>query len=158
MNRFLGTVLKQTSSNIQCWCELGNVECRKAAASVLSGLDVWGEGTAVYVIVIIICALLLIGTLTCSAGACFFYHYYKRNQQSTQQAYDHYYNTAGWQPMGEDGVVIDQSAEEKKAEAVQAQYEGEYPTGGSEEYIPPPYALYNGTYLNEQPGKDQKYI
>jgi hypothetical protein len=153
-----GTVLKQTSNNVQCWCELGNVECRKAVVSALSNLSFWGENTAVYIIIIVVCALFIIGTLTCSCGACFFYYYYKRNQQATQEAYEHYYNTAGWQPMSEDGVVIEQNDEEKKAEAEQAQYEEEYPTGNDEQYIPPPYALYNGTYLNEQPEKEQKYI
>jgi len=46
----------------------------------------------------------------------------------------------------------------KKAEADQSQFVNEYPVGNSEEYIPPPYALYNGHYPTEQQANDQKYI
>jgi hypothetical protein len=63
---------------------------------------------------------------------------------------------AGWQPMSEDGQVIEGTPEEKQAEAEQGQYEYEYPASNSEEYIPPPYALYNGSFVNEQSEKDQK--
>jgi len=155
-----GTLLRETTDQITCWCELGTVECRKFSTSLFAGLNFWGEGTVVYVIVIIVCVMLILGTLVCSGGTLFFYHYYKRSQQATQEAYEHYYNSAGWQEMGEDGQVVDPSAEEKKAEAEaeaeQNQYEYAYPTGNSEQYIPPPYALYNGSYVNEQTEKEEK--
>jgi hypothetical protein len=150
-----GTVLKSTSSGLTCWCEMGNIECRQITTSVYSSLDYWGPGTAVYVIIVIICVFLLVGTLLCSCGGFLFYYYYKHNQQSMQQAYEHYYNTAGWQPMGEDGE-FDPNAEAKKAEAEENEFEHEYPTGLSEQYIPPPYALYNGVYVNEQNETEQK--
>jgi hypothetical protein len=152
-----GTILQQTANNIECWCQLGTVECRKATGSLFSGLDLWGQGTAVYVIVIIICVLILLGTLLCCTCTIFFYYYYQRNQQAVQQSYAEYYNNAGWQPMpDEGGEVVDANAEEKQAEAEQNQYEQEYPTDYPEEYIPPPYALHNGSFVNEQ--KDEKYI
>jgi len=109
------TILRKTSDQITCWCQLGTVECRKYSSSIFAGLDMWGEGTAVYVIVIVVCIMLILGTLVCAGGGLFFYYYYKRSQQETQQAYDHYYNSAGWQPMGEDGQPVDPSAEEKKS-------------------------------------------
>jgi hypothetical protein len=151
-----GTILRKTSDHVTCWCQLGTVECRQYSSTLFAGLDLWGEGTAVSVIVIIICVMLIIGTLICSAGALFFYYYYKRSMQATQQAYEHYYNSAGWQPMDGEGQVVDPTAEEKKAEAEQGQYEYAYPSGNSEEYIPPPYALYNGSYKNEQPENEEK--
>jgi len=151
-----GTLIGQTTDNIQCWCQLGTVECRKSAASLLSGLDYWGDGTAVYVIVIILLAVLLGGTFICCGGGLFFYHYYAKNQQSVQEAYAQYYGSAGWQPMGENGqVIVDGVGAEKQAEAEQQQYEYEYPTGESQEYIPPPYALYNGSYADPLKEKEQ---
>jgi hypothetical protein len=150
-----GTLLRKTSDNIQCWCQLGTVECRKVSTTLLSTLDYWGKGTAVYVIVIVICAIVLIGSILCLGAGIFFYYYYKQDQKATQEAYEQYYNSAGWQPMSEDGQVVDPNAEEKKAEAEQQQYEYEYATGNSEQYIPPPYALYNGPYGTAQ---EQKQI
>jgi hypothetical protein len=119
-------------------------------------LDLWGQGTAVYVIIVIICLFILFGTLLCGGCTLFSYYYYKRHQ--SVQAYDQYMTNAGWQPMGDEEQVVDANAEEKKAEADQGQFENEYPVGNSEEYIPPPYALYNGNYPTEQQVKDQKYV
>jgi hypothetical protein len=153
-----GTILKTTSDGTICWCELGNIECRKYSASLFSSLDIWGPGTAVYVIIIVICVMLIIGTLLCSAGAICFYYFYKRNQKTVQQAYEQYYNSAGWQPMGDEGVAVDGNGEEKKVEAEQNPFDNEYPAGYSEEYVSPPYALYNGSYINEQNEKDEKQI
>jgi hypothetical protein len=151
-----GTVIKTVGDKLQCWCQLGSVECRKYAVSVFSGLDLWGEGTAIYIIAIIICVFIIFGTVICGGCALVFYYYYKRNQ--TIQAYDQYMTNAGWQPMGDEEQVVDANAEEKKAEADQSQFTNEYPAGNSEEYIPPPYALYNGHYPTEQQAKDQKYV
>jgi hypothetical protein len=106
-----GTILRETSDQITCWCELGTVECRKYSSSLFAGLDFWGPGTVAYIIVIIVCIMILLGTLICSGGTLFFYYYYKRSQQATQEAYEHYYNSAGCQAMGEDGQVVDPSAE-----------------------------------------------
>ena len=114
-------------------------------------MNVWGDGTAVYVVVIIVAIILLLGTCLCGATSVCFYYYYKRHQ-NTQFSHDQYLNNAGWQPMGEDGQV----AEEKQAEADGVQYAEEYPAGTGEEYVPPPYALYNGVYLNEQQVANQK--
>ncbi|UJR09162.1 hypothetical protein I4U23_013410 [Adineta vaga] len=151
-----GTIIKSTSNKIQCWCQLGTIECRKIGISIFSGLDLWGEGTAVYVLVIVLCVMLIFGTLLC--GGCsllYYYYYYYYNQQSAEQAY---WENAGWQPMGEEEQVADADGEKKQAEAEQSQHEQSYPTGFSEEYVPPPYALYNGTYDNEQAHKEQKHI
>jgi len=54
-----------------------------------------------------------------------------------------------------DNLLI-QVLKKKKAEAEQNQYEYTYPTGNSEQYIPPPYALYNGSYINEHTEQEQK--
>jgi hypothetical protein len=151
-----GTVIKVVDNKLQCWCQMGSVECRKYVTSVFSGLDLWGQGTAIYIIAIIICVFILFGTVLCGSCTLIFYYYYKRNL--TIQAYDQYMTNAGWQPMGDEEQAVDANAEEKKAEADQSQFAHEYPVGNSEEYIPPPYALYNGNYPTEQQAKDQKYI
>jgi len=52
--------------------------------------------------------------------------------------------------------LLIQVLKKKKAEAEQNQYEYTYPTGNSEQYIPPPYALYNGSYINEHTEQEQK--
>ncbi|CAF1113417.1 unnamed protein product [Adineta steineri] len=153
-----GAVVKSTSDNILCWCQLGTIECRKSLTSAFSALDLWGQGTAIYIVVIILCVFLIFGTLLC--GGCsllYYYYYYYYNQQSGEQAY---WNNAGWQPMGEGEQVVDGDAEKKQAEAEgeQNQYEQNYPTGQSEEYVPPPYALYNGAYETSPADKDAKYI
>jgi hypothetical protein len=153
-----GTLLRQTSDNVQCWCQLGGIECRKATVSLFSSLDLFGDGTAVYVIVIIVCAVILLGTLLCCGCTIFFYYYYYQRQQQAAQDLTEYYMNAGWQPMSEDGQVIEDTSEQKQAEAEQAQYEFENPASNSEEYIPPPYALYNGSFVNEQNEKDQKHM
>jgi len=149
-----GTVIQITGDSVECWCQLGTIECRKGSASAVGALDIWGPGTAVYFIVLIVCVILIIGTLLCCAGAVFFYYYY---YQRNQQTIDPYWNNAGWQPMNEEEQVGDATAEEKQAEAEQSQF-AEYPTETSPEYIPPPYALYNGAYASEQQTKDQKYV
>jgi len=150
-----GTVVKVTGDRVECWCQLGTMECRQGASAVLSALDLWGAGTAVYVIVLIICVILLFGTLLCGIGGLFFYYYYyKRNQQTIDPYWDH----AGWQPMSEEEIAGEASAEEKQAEA-ENQFGEEYPTGNDQEFVPPPYALYNGAYVSEQQHeKDHKYI
>jgi hypothetical protein len=152
-----GTVLKVTGDSVECWCQLGTVECRKGAATILGALDLWGPGTAVYAIILIVGVILIIGTLLCCACAVVFYYYYYYYTRNSQLV-DPYLNNAGWQPMNEEEQVGDASAEAKQAEAEQSQYVHDYPTETSPEYIPPPYALYNGAYVSEEQTKDQKYI
>lgn len=151
-----GTIIKTTSNKVACWCQLGTIECRKIGIAIFSGLDLWGEGTAVYVIIVVLCVMLIFGTLLC--GGCsllYYYYYYYYHQQSAEQAY---WENAGWQPMGEEEQVVEGDVEKKQTEAEQTQQEQNYPTGFSTEFVPPPYALYNGTYDNEQAGKEQKHI
>jgi hypothetical protein len=123
---------------------------------VFEGLDLWGQGTAIYVIVAIILVVLVLGSILCCGCTLLYYYYYRSHQQASEQ----YWNNAGWQPMTDDEQVVDPNAEEKQAEAEaeQYQYEHEYPTGNSSEYIPPPYALYNGAYVSTEQEKEQKYI
>lgn len=150
-----GTLIKRTGDNVQCWCQLGTVECRKIGVSLFSGMDLWGQGTAIYIVVIIICVLLIIGTLLCGGCSLIYYYYYYYNQPSAEQAD---WNNAGWQPMGEEEPVVDGTAENKQAEAAQSPYEQSYPTSHSQEFVPPPYALYNGNYATEQTDKNAKHI
>lgn len=142
-----------------CWCQWGGIECRKSSASLMSGLNLFGEGSAIYVIIIVIGVILLVGTLLCGACALLFYYYYsQRQQQAGQQAYNEYWNQTGWQPMGEDEQVVDADAAAKKAEAEQGQAAGAYPTGSSEEYIPPPYVLSSGSYTAEKHEQAPRYM
>ncbi|CAF3511461.1 unnamed protein product [Rotaria socialis] len=153
-----GALLKSTTDNVNCWCEYGNIECRQATTSVFAGLDLWGNGTAPYVIATIILIILFVGLLLCCSCTLLYYYYYQRNQHVIQQVYDQYCNnTGGWQPMNEDGVVVDANAEQKQAEAENSQFKNEYPTGNSEAFVPPPYALYNGAYVNDGSANNQKH-
>ncbi|CAF3499569.1 unnamed protein product [Rotaria sp. Silwood1] len=152
-----GTIVKSTKNSARCWCQLGTIECRRSAVSIFAALDLWGSGTAIYVIIVFVLIVLLVGTLLCCTCTAFYYYYYQRNQHLVQQVYDQYWNNAGWQPMSEEGYV-DGNVDEKQVEAEQIQHDNDYPTGNSEEYIPPPYALYNGSYVADENAKDQKHI
>ncbi|CAF1148294.1 unnamed protein product [Rotaria sordida] len=153
-----GTIIRNIGNNLKCWCQLGTVECRRSTASIFAGLDVWGTGTAVYIIIIIVLGMLLLGTLLCCSCTALYYYYYHRNRHVVQQVYDQYWNNAGWQPMSEEGHVVDGNAGEKQVQAEQNQQEFEHPTGNSEAYIPPPYALYNGANAADEKAKDQKFM
>jgi type II secretory pathway pseudopilin PulG len=155
-----GSILKSTSDNVQCWCEFGNVECRKTGVvNTVAANNMLGQNTQTYIIIVIICVVVIFASLLCCGCVTFYYFYNQNKQQTMQEAYEQYYNNAGWQAMGEDGVIIGDDGQEKQAEADQSQFEQqEYPTGNSPEYIPPPYALYNGTYPTEDDQKDPKYV
>ena len=129
---------------------MGTIECRKVTGGTVS--DVWGDGMGVYLIVIIMCMLLLFGTLTCAGCSVYFYYYYrKHNQEVNQEYHEQYWNHAGWQPMDGDGQVMENPSEEKKVEAEQQQQQQqEYPMGNDVEFVPPPYAIYNGSYSTEK--------
>jgi len=95
----------------------------------------------------------MLGTLLCCGFGLLYYYYYHNQQQSIEHAYEQYYNNAGWQPMSEEGQVDEAAAKEREAE--QGQFEHQYPTGHSAEFIPPPYAVYNGPY---GAGKDERQV
>jgi hypothetical protein len=153
-----GTIMTTDTSSLQCWCQQGSIECRLPTTSVLSSWDLWGNGTGVYIIIIILVVLLLLGMFLCCGCTLLYYYYYRTNQEAAHQAYEQYWNSAGWQPMSEEGLAADASAEQKQAEAERVEHEYGYPTGFSESYIPPPYALYNGSYAADENGKDQKPV
>lgn len=165
-----GSIIQNNVQNLQCSCQSGSIQCfplpattttaaptttKKGSLATLASVsylsDVSGSNnTTVYIIIVIICVLVILASLLCCGCAVVYYYYYYQNQQTAQQAYDQYFGSAGWQPMGEDGQVIDESALEKQAEAEKSQNQNEenYPTGNSQQYIPPPYAAYNGPYAN----------
>lgn len=140
-----GTVIKNLDSKMQCWCQLGNIECRNHIGSLLEGIDIFADQTTIYIIIIILFIVIIFGLLVCCGCTTAFYFYYQRNQGAFQQAYDEYVNGAGWEPVNEE---VD-AAEEKRIEA-----EGNQPTDDvTEESVPPPYALYNGAYVSEEEKK-----
>jgi len=110
---------------MQCWCQNGNIECRQYFGTIFDSMDMWGDGTAAYVIAIVVIVVILFGTLLCCSCTLFFYYYYKRNQAAFQQAYDQYLGTPGWQPMGDEEAPVDDSAENKPMEAEQGQFDSE---------------------------------
>lgn len=150
-----GTLIKTSSSGVQCWCQAGGIECRQTSSASSSSMGMWGDNSASYIVIIVLCIVLILGSMLCCGCTLFYYYYYQRHQQSAQLAYDQYWNNAGWQPMGEEELGVDPNAEQKRAEAEQGQVEQGYPAGNDQEYIPPPYALYNGSYLTE--GSQQKH-
>jgi hypothetical protein len=154
-----GTIIKTVNNNGICWCQTGTIECRQTVVTtVYSSMDYFGNGTTVYIVIIVICLIFMLGTLLCCGCGLLYYYYYQNQQQAVQQAYEQYYNNAGWQPMGEEGQVDDAAAKEKEAEGGQNQFEHQYPTGHSAEFIPPPYAVYNGPYGSEEHGKEQRHV
>jgi len=151
-----GTIITTVANSSQCWCQSGTIECRRTiVATVYTTWEYFGTGTTTYVIIIVVCIILMLGTLLCCGCTLLYYYYYQSQQQSIQQAYEQYYNNAGWQPMGEEGQFGDTSAKESEAAGEQGQFEQQYPTGQSPDFIPPPYAVYNGPYGTE---KDQKHV
>jgi hypothetical protein len=153
---FLGTIMKIVEDKMQCWCQLGNVECRNYMGSLFQGLDLLGDGTAVYIIVIVLIVVVIFGLLLCCGCTFGFYYYYKKNQHTIQEAYDQYVNSAGWEPMDEsEGNVVDASAEEKRLEAEEKRLEAEgyQYSNSTADAVPPPYSGYNGAYVSEQEQK-----
>jgi hypothetical protein len=162
-----GARVTTVESDVECWCQSGSIECRKIPTSptttastvkptpaviVYTSDSYLPSGMTAYVVVIVICLVLMLGTLLCCGCALAYYYYYQNQQQNMQQAYEQYYNNAGWQPMGADGVT----AEDKQAEAAQqADAAAVYPPGQSPQYIPPPYAVFNGPYEPKPQGQQQ---
>ena len=138
-----GTIVKQSSDGVTCWCQWGTMECRKLPG-ISTVSDVWGNGMSIYLVVIIIIIVLLIGTCTCVGCSVYFYYYYQKHNQTVSEENAQYWNHAGWQPMDADGTT-----EEKKVEAEQVVDSEQYPNGFNPEYIPPPYVTYNGGYPKE---------
>ena len=138
--------MKSVEGKMQCWCQWGNIECRSPIRSLFEGIDIFADKTTIYIIVMIIFVVIMFGLLLCCGCTTAFYFYYQRHQAEFEQAYDEYINGAGWESVNEE---IDAAAEEKRLEA-----EGNEPTGDAvEESIPPPYALYNGSYVSEAENK-----
>jgi hypothetical protein len=160
-------VILRSDNTMKCWCQMGLVECRNGVGSVFGSLDLWGDGTAVYIVLIVLGVVLLIGTLLCCGCTVFFYYYYQRHQQDFQQVYDQYYNnSAGWQPMAEQDGLTDVNGEDKQTELEQGQFESEkylsetnnVNTPPGQIHMPPPYALYNGAYVSEEQHNNQKKL
>ena len=140
-----GTIVKQSSNGVTCWCQSGTMECRKLPG-ISTVSEIWGDGMGIYLVVIIIIIVLLLGTCTCVGCSVYFYYYYQKRNQTMTEEHAQYWNHAGWQPMDADGTT-----EEKKIEAEQVVDSAEYPGGFNPEYIPPPYATYNnGVYPKER--------
>jgi len=131
-----GTILKSVEGKMQCWCQLGQIECRNYMVAL--GSNLLSDGIAVYIIVIVLIIVVVFGLLLCCGCTIGFYYYYQRHQHTFQQAYDEYVNSAGWQPMNDgEEFVVDPTAEEKSLEAEKYQS-----STGVSESVPPPYAAY----------------
>lgn len=142
-----GVILKAIPGEMQCWCQLGNVECRQYIGTMFDGFNLMGQGV-VYIILIAIFMIFFLGLLMCCGCTVLIYAYYQRNQQTFQEAYDQYVNSAGWQPMEEEEVAVDSIAEEKRLEAERNQF-----YNGNQDVIPPPYDVYNVAHVS---GQEQK--
>jgi len=144
-----GAIIKLVENKMQCWCQLGNIECRNYMGTLLDSMNTLAGGITVYIIVIVVIVVLIFGLLLCCGCTLVFYYYYHRNQQSFEQAYEQYVNSAGWQPMDEGAEnVVDDNAEEKRIEAEKNQFSN--PIGDA---VPPPYAGYNSSYVSEEEQK-----
>lgn len=146
-----GAVMKVIESKMQCWCQLGNTECRNYIGSIFEGLNVFADGAAVYIIIMVLFVVIIFGLLLCSGCTLLFYFYYKRNQYMLNQAYDEYLGPVGWQPVEEgEEDVVDTSADEKRMEAEKHQF-----SESVDDLVPPPYGVFNGSYV---PNEEQKKL
>jgi len=144
-----GTIIKAVENQMECWCQLGNIECRNYMTSVFQNLDAFAAGSAVYIIMIILIVVLTFGFLLCCSWTVGCYYYFKRHQQVFQEAYDQYTNPTGWEPIDEtEENVVDPTAEEKQIEAENSQFQN-----ANVEFVPPPYAAYENAYATEQQRK-----
>jgi len=152
-----GTVIKNDGTGVQCWCQSGSIECRRSMTSTTTTWSYLSANTSAYLAIVVICLVIMFGALLCCGCGLLYYYYYQQQQQSVQQAYEQYYNNAGWQPMNEDGQVGDAAAKEREATSEQNATEHNYPTGYSTEFVPPPYAVYTGSYGSDA-GKGQRHV
>jgi hypothetical protein len=117
--------------------------------SIFQSLDVWSAGSAVYIVMIVLVVVLIFGFFLCCGCTVGCYYYLKKNQQVFQEAFDQYANPTGWEPIDEtEGNIVDTAAEEKQIEAEKSQFEN-----ANVEFVPPPYAAYEGAYVPEQEKK-----
>ncbi|CAM4952610.1 unnamed protein product [Rotaria socialis] len=139
-----GVLLKSVENKMNCWCQMGNIECRSYGFGIMQTLDMLSDTASVYIVVMIIMIILVVGLLLCCSCTLFSYYYYQRYQQTMQQQYNEYVNSAGWQPM-DDGEqnAADMSAEEKRIEAEKFQA-----TPGITEMAPPLYGVYNNSFVH----------
>ena len=141
--------MKSVESKMQCWCQLGNIECRSYMGSLFDGLDLMSDSAALYIVAIVILIVITFGLLMCCGCTVLFYHYYQRYQGTFQQTYDQYLNSAGWQPMDEEEQYdVDSSAADKQMEAEKGPY-----TSDHNEMIPPPYSVFDKAAA---PAQDQQ--
>lgn len=131
---------------MQCWCQLGHIECRKYFGSLFDMLNIWADGATVYMILMVLFVVIVFGLLLCCSGTIAFYLYYQRNRHVFQQAYDQYMNPGGWQPMeeNEESEFASNTEDEKRFEAEQYYYDESYEESG-----PPPYAAHNDSNVSE---------
>jgi len=146
-----GVLIRSVENKMNCWCQMGNIECRSYGIGAMQALDILSDTAAVYIVVMVIMIVLVVGVLLCCSCTLFYYYYYQRYQQAMQQQYDEYVNSAGWQPMGdEEQNSADMSAEEKRIEAEKFQA-----TIGITEMVPPPYGVYNNSFVHADEQKQQ---
>jgi hypothetical protein len=138
-----GSIITSVEDKMQCWCQLGNIECRNYMTSIFDSMDVFASGSAVYIIMIVLIIVLIFGFLLCCGCTLGCYYYFKHNQVAFQQAYDEYMNQSGWEPIDENEV--DPNAETKQFEAEKSQFETPIV-----EVVPPPYAAYDSSYATEE--------
>ena len=135
--------MKKVEDKMQCWCQLGNIECRNYMASLFQGWDAFADGTIIYVIVMMVFAIIFFGSLLCLGCTFFLYAYVQRNQYLIERTYNEYAGTGGWQPIiEEESYEVDNTVDEKFV--VDEKQPLENPTDDS---IPPPYAIYDKSYV-----------
>jgi hypothetical protein len=142
-----GAVMKVIEGKMQCWCQLGDIECRKYIGSLFEGFSALTDGTTISIIILVVFISLFFGLLMCCGCTVFLYSYVQQNQQLIEQAYNEYAGTGGWQPItDEESYAVDN----EKGYVVDEKYPYEYP---SDDSVPPPYAIYDNSYV---PTNDQK--
>ncbi|CAF1232955.1 unnamed protein product [Rotaria magnacalcarata] len=139
-----GALIKSVENKMNCWCQMGNIECRSHSIGPMQALDIFSDTATIYIVVMVVMIVLIVGLLLCCSCTLASYYYYQRYQRTMQQQYEEYVNSAGWQPLGdEEHNAADMSAEEKRIEAEKFQS-----TLGITEMVPPPYGVYNNSFVH----------
>ena len=129
---------------MQCWCQLGNIECRHYMGTFLENLYLFADSKIIYMVVTVISVAFIFGLVLCCGLTLSFYYYYYNHQDVFQDVFDQYFNSGGWQTVEEE-VAVDINAEEKRLEAEESQVLN--PTVDS---VPPPYTTYDEPCVLEE--------
>jgi hypothetical protein len=139
--------MKKIEDKMTCWCQLGDIECRQWMGSLFQGWNALTDGTMIYLIVMVVLIILFFGFLLCLGCTFFLYSYVQQNQQLIERAYNEYAGIGGWQPITEEESYAADNTVDEKYVVDEKQPFGNPP----DDSIPPPYEVYDTSYVQKKP-------